>query len=95
MPAYIIAKIDVTNMEKYKNYTALTPAAIEKFGGKFIARAGQALTLEGPEEARRVVLLEFPDFETAKAFYDSAEYQAAKAKREGAAVGSFVLVDGV
>ena len=95
MPAYIIAQINVTDMTKYKDYTKLTPAAIEKYGGKFIVRSGEKMTLEGPEETRRVVVLEFPDMKTARAFYDSPEYQEAKAKREGAAEGSFVVVDGV
>jgi len=95
MPAYIIAKVNVTNMDKYKDYMALTPAAIEKYGGKFIARGGQKITLEGPEETRRVVILEFPDLKTAQAFYDSDDYQKAKAKREGAAEGSFILVEGL
>ena len=95
MSAYIIAKVEVTDMEQYKEYMKLTPAAIEAFGGKFIARGGEVETLEGPEETRRVVLLEFPDLEAARAFWTSEQYKEAKAKREGAAEGSFVLVDGV
>ena len=95
MSAYIIAKVEVTDMEQYKNYMKLTPAAIEAFGGKFIARGGEVETLEGPEETRRVVLLEFPNLEAARAFWTSEQYAEAKAKREGAAEGSFVLVDGV
>ena len=37
----------------------------------------------------------FESFEAARAYYFSAEYQAAKAKRAGAAVAEFVLVEGV
>ncbi|MCA9839490.1 MAG: DUF1330 domain-containing protein [Trueperaceae bacterium] len=95
MPAYIIAQINVTNPEQYKEYTKLTPAAIAKYGGKFIVRGGDKMTLEGPEETRRVVLIEFPDMESAKTFWHSAEYEEAKAKRKGAAEGSFVLVEGL
>ena len=95
MPAYIVARVSVHDMKQYKKYMALTPAAIEAFGGKFIARGGEVITLEGPKEERRVVLLEFPDIESAKAFYDSEQYQTAKALREGAAAGSFILLEGV
>jgi len=95
MPAYIIVHINVTDPERYENYKALTPAAIEAFGGKFIVRGGEAETLEGPEETRRVVVLEFPDKASAKSFYDSEQYQLAKKEREGAAEGTFVLVEGV
>ncbi len=94
MPAYLIAKINVTDKEQYKEYMKLTPAAIEKYGGKFIVRGGEKVTLEGPEETRRVVLIEFPDMESAKTFWHSPEYEEAKAKRLGAAEGSFVLLEG-
>ena len=94
MAAYIIALIEVTDPQRYAEYTKLTPAAIERYGGKFIVRGGEKLTLEGPQENRRIVVLEFPTFEQAKTFFDSPEYRHAKSFREGAANASFVLVNG-
>ena len=95
MPAYIIAQIDVLNAEQYKAYTLMTPDAIKKYGGKFIVRNGDKEMLEGEAVTKRMVVIEFPDMETGRAFYNSEEYQAAKALREGAAEGSFLLIDGV
>ena len=95
MPAYIIARVNVTNAEKYKNYQALSPGALEKAGGRFLVRGGKTSTLEGPEENRRIVILEFENMEKAQAFYDSDEYQTAKGEREGAAEAQFIAVDGV
>jgi uncharacterized protein (DUF1330 family) len=95
MAAYIIARINVTDMEQYKKYTAVTPGVIEQFGGRFIVRGGEKVTLEGPEETNRVVVIEFPSLERAQAFYKSDDYQAAKKLREGAATGQFIIVDGV
>ena len=95
MAAYIIVLADVTDREQYAKYTQVTPAAIAKFGGRFVARAGRTETLEGPPENRRVVLIEFPSFEQARAFYNSEEYGRARALRAGAATASFILVDGV
>ena len=95
MTAYIIARINVTNMEQYKKYTAVTPEVINQFGGRFIVRGGEKVTLEGPEETNRVVVIEFPSLEQAQAFYSSDAYQAAKKLREGAATGQFIIVDGV
>ena len=95
MGAYIIVKMDVTDMEQYKKYIAATPAAVAQFGGKIIARGGERVTLEGPEETRRVVLIEFPSLDKIKAFWSSPEYQAARKLREGAAIASIVAVDGV
>jgi uncharacterized protein (DUF1330 family) len=51
--------------------------------------------LEGDWTPDRVVLLKFPSREKAQAFYDSPEYQAAKAARQGAAVMRMVLIDGM
>ncbi len=95
MSAYIIVKMEVTDMEQYKKYIAATPAVVEQFGGKFIARGGETVTLEGPEETRRVVLIEFPSLDLIRDFFSSPEYQAARKLREGAAVASIVAVDGV
>ena len=95
MTAYIIAKINVADMEQYKKYIEVTPGIINKFGGRFIARGGETIMLEGPEETNRVVLVEFPSMEKLKQFYYSDEYQAAKKLREGAATTSFIAVDGV
>ncbi|CAG0970281.1 hypothetical protein BURK1_01191 [Burkholderiales bacterium] len=94
MPAYLIARVNVTDWERYREYMKLTPAAIAAYGGKFIVRGGEMETLEGPAETHRVVVIEFPSYERAKAFYASAEYGEAKAKRAGAATGQFLLVDG-
>lgn len=95
MTAYIMARINVTDMDQYKKYIALTPAIIEKFGGKFISRGGETVTLEGELESRRMVLLEFPSVEAAQEFYNSDEYQAAIEVRKGAAEGQFVILPGV
>lgn len=95
MAAYLIARVEVHDMAQYKQYTAVSPDAIAAFGGRFIARGGRTETLEGPEETRRMVVVEFPDMDSALACYRSERYQAAKAKREGAATAQFVVVEGV
>ena len=81
MTAYIIARVNVTDPEKYKGYMALSPGAIAAQGGRYLVRGGEMQTLEGEPESRRVVVLEFPTLEAAKAFYESAEYTAAREKR--------------
>lgn len=94
MAAYLIARVNVTDPDKYKNYQALTPAAIEKHGGRFVVRGGPVVTVEGEEETRRIVVVEFADVEAAKKFYNSDDYGAAKAERAGAAEFHGVIVEG-
>ena len=93
--AYLLVQVDVSNPERYGEYTKLSPAIIEKFGGRFLARAGQSTTLEGTAAPSRVVVIEFPSYERAQAFYNSPEYVAARKVRAGAATAQFVLVEGL
>ena len=94
MPAYLIANVDVKDPEKYKEYTALTPELIDKFGGKFIVRGGAHELLEGSLPLARVVMVEFADMDAAKKFYISPGYQAALKIRQAAAESQVFLVDG-
>jgi len=95
MPAYLIVETDITDPELYEQYKAASPGAIEAGGGRFVVRGGEMAVLEGDWQPKRLVVVEFPDLEAAKRFYDSPEYQAAKALREGAAHLNMVAVEGV
>jgi uncharacterized protein (DUF1330 family) len=95
VPAYIVVETDIHDHDQYELYKQATPAAIRASGGRFIARGGELAVLEGDWQPKRVVLLEFPDLEAAKRFYESPEYQEAKRLREGAAHLNMVAVEGV
>jgi uncharacterized protein (DUF1330 family) len=95
MPAYLIVDVEVTDPEQYEKYKAVAPAAIAKYGGRYLVRGGAHTTLEGSWRPHRMVLLEFPDVEAAKRFYDSPEYREARALRANAGKGSFVVVEGL
>ncbi len=95
MPAYLIARVKVNDWERYRQYTQRTPAAVAKYGGKFLVRGGAVLPLEGPTEERRVVVIEFPNLAQIKTFYESPEYQQARQFRIGAAEGEFIAVEGI
>jgi uncharacterized protein (DUF1330 family) len=95
MSAYILIRVNVTDWERYRQYMALTPEALKKYQGRFIARGGESVTLEGPEETRRLAICEFPTLELAKAFYASPDYQAAKVLRAGACEAEFVALQGL
>lgn len=94
MTAYWIAHVTVTDPDAYAGYQALAPAAFARHGAQFLARGGASRTLEGPELARHVVIA-FPDLAAAQVCYDSAEYQAARARRDGACIAHVVIVEGL
>ena len=94
MVAYWIARVRVTNAEEYGKYAELAGPAIAKHGGRFLARGGPVVTLEGEEYPRNVVV-EFPSVEAAQTCYNSPDYQEAVAFANGAAERLLCVVEGV
>ena len=95
MPAYLICTVRVDDPDTYKKYTARTPDIIARHGGRFLVRGGPVETLEGEEFSERLVVVEFPDLETARAFYASPEYQDVMVFRQASSEARFILADGV
>jgi uncharacterized protein (DUF1330 family) len=95
VPAYVIAETDVHDAEQYERYKVASPGAIAPAGGRFIARGGEVVVLEGDWRPKRLVLLEFEDVDAAKRWYDSPEYQEVRRLREGAATLHMVAVEGL
>jgi uncharacterized protein (DUF1330 family) len=92
--AYVITRADIIDADAYAAYAAEATKAIAAHGGTPLVRGGRAEALEGEARARNVVL-EFASWEAARGYFTSAQYQAARALREGAAVIEMVLVEGV
>jgi uncharacterized protein (DUF1330 family) len=90
---YIIARMDVDDMETFMEYAKRSGEAQKKYGAKVLVRGGKFEALEGTPRARNVVL-EFPSYDAAKAYFDSAEYQAARPFRQKAAKGELLVVEG-
>jgi len=95
MPALLIATVRVDDPETYRKYTALTPAIVAKYGGRFVVRGGDVETLEGDAFTDRMVVLEYPDMESARAMYNSPEYREAMQFRHAASEARFLLVETV
>lgn len=91
--AYWVVHVNVTNPETYEAYRAANAAALDKYGAKFLVRGGEQEDREGTNHPRTIVL-EFADLDTARACYESPEYQAAKAIRLSASEGDLVIVQG-
>lgn len=95
MPAYAIFDITVHDPVRYEAYKKLAPPAIAAHGGKYLARGGSMDVLEGDWNPSRIVILEFPTAEQAKAWIDSPEYREARALRHATATTHAIVVEGV
>jgi uncharacterized protein (DUF1330 family) len=90
---YWIARVDVHNMDGYKEYVAQNGAVFAKYGARFLVRGGKFETKEGTSRSRNVIL-EFKDYETALACYHSPEYTRLVALRGPHAESDLVIIEG-
>jgi uncharacterized protein (DUF1330 family) len=91
---YWIGHVDVTNPERYKDYMAANAAPLKKYGARFLVRNGESQVVKGGLAGRRHVVIEFDSYATAKACYESPEYQAAAKIRDEASSADIVIIEG-
>lgn len=95
MAAYVVYQGEVLDAERYEDYKVLAAASISAAGGRYIVRGGAVDVLEGDAPAGRAVIIEFPDRQSAVAWYHGDQYGAARKVREGIAKARMYVVDGV
>ena len=90
---YWIARVDVTDPDRYKDYIAANAEAFKNYGAKFIVRGGTFENPEGTSRSRNVVL-EFESYDVALKCYHSPEYKHAMDIRKNTAIADIVIVEG-
>lgn len=93
MAAYIIGRIDVTDLNRYMEYASQTVALAESYGGKFLVKGGAMTQVEGAGPERHVVI-EFPDRAMAEKWYNSDDYKKILGIALESANRDIVIVDG-
>jgi len=94
MAAYVIANITVTDPVKFREYGAQVGPVLAKFGGRYLVRGGAIEVAEGAPNFDRLVVLEFPSMEAARAWYYSPEYAPLLALRNSASISNLAFVEG-
>ncbi len=96
MSAYLIVDTQIENPEEYEQYKALARPIAEKYGGVYRARGGGMDVLETDLwTPTRIVIVEFPDMDSARAFANSPEYAPVKPLRRNNAKCTLAIVEGV
>jgi uncharacterized protein (DUF1330 family) len=95
MPAYLLVDITVKDSVAYEAYKKLAPSSIAQYGGRYIARGGATQVLEGSWAPSRLVILEFPTTDQARAWWSSTEYAEPKLMRQRSSTTNMVLVEGL
>ena len=95
MKAYWVCIYDkIDNLEKLREYASKAKLSVEKFSGKFLVRGGKNRTNEGIDSPR-IVVVEFPNYNTALGCYDSKEYKDAHNILAGHVIRHHQIVEGV
>ncbi len=90
---YWIASVDVNDPENYKAYIKANAVPFKKYGARFLVRGGEGERPEGKLRGR-IVVIEFPDYQTAVDCYHSQEYKDALALRLPYSTGDIAIVQG-
>ena len=91
---YLVANIRVQDKEKFALFAGMAAPVIKAYGGKVLAKGPGAERHEGAVEGI-VMMIEFDSLETAKSFYLSDEYQAAKVVRDECSETDLMIIEGV
>ncbi len=94
MTVYMIARMNITDPERFKDYGPKARPLFAKHGGRYLG-GGDPETLEGPAEERRIVVIAFPDRAAAEAYYNDPDYVPVRAIRWEVTQSEIILVDGV
>ena len=95
MSAFLIVDTQVENPHEYEEYKKLAKPIAEQYGGVYRARGGELDIRETDLwTPTRIVVIEFPDMGSARAFVDSTEYAPVKPMRRSNAKCTLFIVDG-
>jgi uncharacterized protein (DUF1330 family) len=95
MAVYLIADIEVLDAAGFEQYRQQVPATIAAHGGRYVARGGATELLEGSWLPKRCVILEFPDMERFRAWWQSPEYQPLRQLRERCTRSNLIVTQGL
>ena len=95
MPAYVIAQLQVDDVDTYNEYARAIGPTVAPFGGRLLVAANDAQVLEGAQPYPRTVIGEFPTAEAARSWYDSPAYAEIREKRTSSARGAVFIVEGL
>ncbi len=93
--AYVISEVEIIDPLLVETYRSMAQATIAQYGGRYIVRGAVAATVEGSPPVGSIVIVEFPDMQRAREWYNSPEYSEALNVRATALRRRLMFVDGV
>jgi uncharacterized protein (DUF1330 family) len=94
LPAYVIVNFDVLDEEAGLAYASVAQQSILSHGGRYLVAGPTPMPAEGTWDSSGFVVIEFPDMDRVRKWYDSAEYRRAREIRQDKARVSMLFVEG-
>lgn len=95
MPAYAVGHLQEVSMgAEIVEYLQRIDATLDPFEGRFLVHGARPEVLEGTFPGD-LIIIEFPSYERASAWYNSAAYQEILPLRTSNSDGDVIIVDGV
>jgi uncharacterized protein (DUF1330 family) len=95
MLTYVISEVKIIDETAADRYRELAARSIAEYGGKYLIRGAQGDVVEGAPTDFRLVIVEFPSMERARAWYASSEYAEALKFRDRALERRLRFVEGI
>ena len=95
-PTYLVGDVDIHDIDKYKKYMEQVKPLVEKYGGEYLTRGGPMDEIEtNLWKPTRMVIIKFPDKDSALNWLNSEEYKPIKKIRHENSTGTFILLEGM
>ena len=95
-PVYLVVDVKIDDVEAYGKYKDKVKPLIESYGGEYLSRGGEINLLENELwEPTRIVLVKFPDKESAMNWHSCDEYEALKKIRNDNATSTSLIIEGL
>lgn len=94
MTAYLVLDLTVNDLRDFLPYVDAIPSFIARHGGRYASKGAKPQVMEGDWAPQRLVILEFPSREHARAFLADPDAQELFARRRRSTTSRLVLVDG-
>lgn len=96
MPAYaLFDNVRVVDPDGLEEYRTRVKPLVERHGGRYVVVGGDMEIVEGDPGLTFPVLIEFPDLDAARAWYESEEYRPLLELRKRSVEGTAVFLEGL
>ncbi len=93
-PAFVVVNFDVLDEEAGSAYAAVAQQSILNHGGHYLVAGPAPKPIEGTWDSSGFVVIEFPNMDRIRQWYDSPEYRRARQIRKDKARVTMLFVEG-